>query len=296
MVLMEIKLPKSIYILWLRLAWIMRIRFRIKTYGIGWTATKVSKAFNFKFYGATFRFIPTAARSYCLLPAGIANEPETHIFLSRILAYAPKGGVTFIDIGASIGEFAIPMAHHVNVERVIAYEPHPSTATALLASADLVPRNNIEVIVKGVGEKNGFATFDLNEVAPTGAGLRQSDDDKSLAQIQLCTLDESTAVLPGTPLLILIDIEGGELKALRGGQKLIDREKPLIIIEYNDTSRRFFQLTHVQDLLGDSYKIYRLRSEDGYLDNDLTSTWNVVAIPQQGVWQNLNRQPELFLK
>lgn len=286
-------LPISIYLTYLRLAWFMRKHFGVETYGLGWTAAKVGQAFSFQFNGMPFRFVPKAARSYCLLPAGIPNEPETHQFLSRVLACV-GGGVTFIDIGASIGEFAISMAHNGKVDRVIAFEPHPVTADALRASAEFVPRGNIEVIEKGVGATTGFATFDLNEIAPTGAGLRPSDANKPFARIPLCTLDETIAVSSSAPLIVLIDIEGGELDALRGGQKLIAREKPLIIFEYNATTRRFFQLPHAADLLGDDYKIYRIRSEDGRLDNDLTTTWNVVALPQQGPWQHLNQLQGLF--
>ena len=287
------KLPITIYLYWLRLAWFIRKHFGTKTYGLGWSAARVGAAFSFQFNGLPFLFLPRAARSYCLLPAGIPNEPETHKFLSRVLARS-GGGVTFIDIGASIGEFAITMAHHDRVHRVIAFEPHPATADALRASANLCHRANIDVIEKGVGATTGFATFNLNDIAPTGAGLRSSDANKPLAQIPLCTLDETIAVSPCSPLIVLIDIEGGELDALRGGQNLIARGKPLIIFEYNATTRKFFQISRAQELLGDGYTIYRLRSEDGLLDNDLTSTWNVVALPHQCSWQHLKQQKELF--
>lgn len=128
--------PPGVYISYLRLIWWARRRFGIKAYGIGWMASKVSRDFHFIFKGVPFIFSTLAARSYCLLPAGIANEPETHAFLDKALSFVP--GVVFIDIGASIGEFAIPMAHDVRVKKVLAFEPHPASNTALRVSAHLV--------------------------------------------------------------------------------------------------------------------------------------------------------------
>ncbi|MBK7042802.1 MAG: hypothetical protein IPH50_03300 [Rhodanobacteraceae bacterium] len=70
---------------WLQFIWFLRKRCGIRAYGIGFMAARVKLPFDFLFRGARFCFYPPAARSYCLLPAGIANEPETHKFLARVL-------------------------------------------------------------------------------------------------------------------------------------------------------------------------------------------------------------------
>jgi FkbM family methyltransferase len=287
-------LQKNIYIAWLQLTSFLRKRFGIKTYGIGWTAAKVDQEFLFEFNGVPFKFLPKAARSYCLLPAGIPNEPETHKFLTRVLD--TKRDVILIDVGASVGEFAIPMAHDPRVARVFAFEPHPATADALRASSVWVPAGKIQVIQKGVAAKAGFAHFDLNERAPTGAGLRDSDDNSRNWRIELCSLDDILMqCFDGHELVVLIDIEGGELDALRGGMKLISRYHPLIIFEYNATTRRYFHLDEAEDLLGEAYSIHRLRSVDGRLDSDLSDTWNVVALPRKGTWAQLRELPDLIV-
>lgn len=157
-------------------------------------------------------------------------------------------------------------------------------------------RAAVEVIEMGVGKKAGYATFDLNANAPTGAGVRAVDEGNNQAKISLCTLDEAIEVGADTPVLILIDIEGGELDALRGAANLIARQQPLIIFEYNETTRRYFELSQVRGLLGACYKLYRLRSEDGLLYEDLSLTWNVVALPQGGAWKSLNQHPGLIVQ
>ena len=89
----------------------------------------------------------------------------------------------------------------------------------------------------------------------------------------------------------LIDIEGGELNALRGALSLIAMHQPLIVFEYNMVTRKYFKLSEVAELLGEGYCLYRLRSEDGGLDFDLSSAWNVIALPLQGPWRFLSHHP-----
>lgn len=188
------------------------------------------------------------------------------------------------------------MTHDDRIAKVIGFEPHPMTAEALRASAELAPAGKVEVIEKGVGAKASFAGFDLRALSPTSAGLSVAAGHEDSAEIPVCTLDETIQLATDTPLILLIDIEGGELDALRGGKSLIARLKPLIIFEYNATTRRHFALSEAGDFLGADYELFRLRSEDGCLDRDLSDTWNVVALPKEGHWRHLRQQQGLILK
>lgn len=299
------KLSSNIYILYLRAIWFLRRTLGIKTYGIGWIATKVTKSFTFIFRGASFRFLPSAAKSYCLLPAGIPNEPETHQFLEHALSSQVGQKNLFIDVDTSIGEFVIPMSLDPRVARVVAFEPHPASAEALRVSMHL---NNggsskgvatpvsLEVIEMAVGAESGFASSELNSDSPTAAGLNIAESATREFTVPVCTLDEKVHITDNTPVLILIDIEGGEVNALHGSRTLVASQHPLIILEYNALTRNYFDLSEVRDLLGKDYKLYRLRSQDGRLDQDLSDTWNVVALPQVGAWTALTRQPELLVQ
>jgi FkbM family methyltransferase len=240
-----------------------------------------------------FVFIPSAARSYCLLPAGIPNEPETHQFLARVLA--GRTSVVFIDVGASIGEFAIPMAHDSRISKVVAYEPHPKSHNALVESAKFIASGKIEIIRKGVADSCGSASFNLRSAAPTTAGFCHSNSSMSAESIEICTLDDSLKYETGQPFILLIDVEGGELNALRGGVKFIHSTQPLIVFEYNAITRQHFDLSDAMKVLGPSYTTFRMRSEDGRLDSNLSDTWNVAAIPNAGPWENLSALKDLFL-
>lgn len=86
--------------------------------------------------------------------------------------------------------------------------------------------------------------------------------------------------------IILIDVEGAEPLVLRGGASFIKRNNPLIIFEYNQTSKKYFHLNDIQEILGKSYSIYRLKN-DGDLDQDFSNSWNCVAIPEDSVFEDI---------
>jgi FkbM family methyltransferase len=282
-----------VYLVYLKVIWFLRRHLGIKAWGLGFVASKIGCEFDFQFRGVPFRFMPYAARSYCLLPAGIANEPETHLFLGRVLA--GRSDVVFVDVGASIGEFAITMAHDIRVSKVMAFEPHPESNRALNVSAQKMPTGKLEIIRKGVASTAGTAVFELSTQAPMAAGLRSLDATADGgAAIELCTLDDTVDFEAGRSVIVLIDIEGGELDALKGGLAFIRRSKPLIVFEYNGTTRKHFRLDEAASLLGDEYHLFRMRSEDGLLDSDFSNTWNVAALPKSGPWRDLQQVRELF--
>jgi FkbM family methyltransferase len=264
--------------------------FNIKVRGIGVASDWIRTEFDFKYQTSAFKFIPNASRSYGLLPAGIANESETHVFLKSILDLS-KGPIAFVDVGASIGEFAITMADDQRVEKVYAFEPHPKTFQALSASARRLG-HKIELFETAVGEINGELDFSASETSPTGAGL-SIDHSAPHVRVPVCKIDDKLKSIADLPTIILMDIEGGELSAMRGGVGFIAARQPLIIFEYNLTSKKSFSLDQIRPLLA-GYKFFRLQSRTGKLDSNLDDTWNIVAIPSNGTWSNLQECRNLF--
>jgi len=282
----------NIYFLYLYFILFIRKIFGIKAYGLGWVASKINHKFSFAFNGAHFEFVPTAARSYGFLPLGFPNEPETHLFLERILD--GKSDVLFIDVGASVGEFVIPMSHDSRISKILAFEPNSLSREALMESAKYSPAGKIEIIGMGVSSKKGFANFDTSENAPMTSRICSKDSISQGIQIEICTLDGVVKLNLGQPVLILIDIEGGELNALVGGIELIRKSLPLLIFEYNNVTRQVFLLSEAIELLGPSYAFFRLRSNDGVLDTNFSLTWNIVALPLEGPWAEIRGVKGLF--
>jgi FkbM family methyltransferase len=280
------------YVNYLHLMNFLRHRFGVKPFGLGWTASRVDSEFDFMFRGVPFRFLPSASRSYCGLPAGIPNEPETHAFLATILD--KQSDVLFIDVGASIGEFAVTMAHDSHVARVVAFEPQPETAHALEQSATRAPPGKLAIVRKAAGSYSGVVKFNKSPNAPTAARIVANDCGPSSINIDLCTLDHEIQFERIQPAILLIDVEGNELEVIKGGLKLIQGLNPVIIMEYNGVSKKRFHIGEVATVLRDHYTFYRLRSDDATLDLDVENAWNVVALPSSGPFQHLLSVPGLF--
>lgn len=141
-----------------------------------------------------------------------------------------KRGDCFVDVGANIGLMSIEASMAVgNDGKVYSFEPHPETSKILRFNIDLNVINNIEVIQKGVGSKNGEAKiYDRWDVNRGGASLISSDSDQDSYDIQIVKLDE---VLQNTSVdMMKIDIEGYELEALKGAEGIISSEKPPVLI------------------------------------------------------------------
>jgi FkbM family methyltransferase len=256
-----------------------------------WLRIILNLNFHFFFKDCEFKFVPIAGRSYGLLPAGLPNEPETHIFLNSILSIFRQKPVIFVDIGASIGEFVITMANDKRVAKVYAFEPHPKSFMALSASASEL-KGKIELFEAAVGEKKGELLFSTSDKSPTAAGFGSVHKESAIS-VSVCRIDETLDAIEDFPTIVLIDIEGGELSAIRGGLSFIGSRQPLIIFEYNMVSRNFFTLEQMQESLKD-YNFFRLQSFTGKLDQNLVDTWNIVAIPDNGYWSELRGHKHLF--
>jgi len=174
------------------------------------------------------------------------TEPELDL-----VPYAVCGGDTALDIGANYGMYSYYLSRHVGrTGRVYAFEPVPFTFDALrLVSRILRFPQNVDLVPKGCSDHTGKITFTvpIQESGAQASGLayiRGRDDDRAGKETQvrwgstkevtgeIIALDE---FLPPVSNLSLIkcDIEGSELLAFRGAEKLITQHLPTVICEIN---------------------------------------------------------------
>ena len=252
---------------------IMKMRFGIQMRGLGFALRNIRKEYVFHVHGLKFWFNPLCAAAYCVLPGGYWNEPETHFFLDKILERV-TGDVFFVDVGASVGEMVIPMATNKKVRRVTAFEPHIQCALALEKSAQINNFTNVSIVPCVVSEKSGVIGFTSSLHNPTAASVSSKSESP---RVPCVTVDEIIVPDKNLSTIILIDVEGQEPSVMRGAAQLIKKVLPLIIFEYNNTSKKYFSLEEISLILPNSYQFYRLRN-DGLLDDDLSNSWNCVAV------------------
>ncbi len=142
-----------------------------------------------------------------------------------------KAGDTILDVGANRGMFALCASHAAGPSgRVICFEPNPAVAQQIALS---VQRNGIANIdIRGYGLSDADETLSLSiPQINSGEASFAVDDYAGSAHVaaQVKIGDEVVAGLH--PILIKIDVEGFEERALRGLRRSIAQAKPLIITE-----------------------------------------------------------------
>lgn len=161
------------------------------------------------------------------------HEFREFLFLHRYL----KKDMVFVDIGANQGEYALFAAKRLVNGTVVAFEPLPSILKVLRKNIHLNQYKNILVVEKGLSDKEQSIT--IHEVDDVHEGLATiflgDRVSKESYEIQLVRLDDVFEKTGLTKIdFIKIDIEGAELSALKGSAELINRHKPVVMVEINE--------------------------------------------------------------
>lgn len=166
----------------------------------------------------------------------VYSRYEPHM-AQAIRRYLPRGGV-FWDVGANIGQLSLFASKIVGPEGfVIAFEPSPDVLAVLHRNTD--DYSNITVRHFGIGAFDGEAQFSAQGlssassfVADVTAINRSFLPKEPITQVpaQMRRLDTILESHPA-PTLIKIDIEGFELEALKGADRVLGLAKPSLLIE-----------------------------------------------------------------
>jgi FkbM family methyltransferase len=155
-------------------------------------------------------------------------------FLKRRGFYSGCG----INIGANIGSVLLPLA--MKMPFVIGFEPDPTNFKLLNASVTHNCMQNVHLINKAVSDFNGQSTFYRH---PSNSGEHTLFNEyygtnKSLLteiQIDVITIDSFLSELELNVTLIAMDVQGCELKILRGLSPYLERStiRPAILMEFS---------------------------------------------------------------
>ena len=164
-------------------------------------------------------------------------EPTTTELIRRVLA----PGMVAVDVGANIGWLTLTMADAVQSSGMVwAFEPSDWTFARLKKNIELNTFENITAVRAAVGESDGSVEIML----PCGYRLDGSDT-ATKQHVDLVSLD---TLLQGRTIdLLKIDTDGSELEVILGARNLIQRSRPVIILEViartpNDKLQRLAKL------------------------------------------------------
>jgi FkbM family methyltransferase len=160
--------------------------------------------------------------------AGVGRDD---VRLDRVVRAAlPPDGV-FVDVGANVGIHALAAARHLAAGggAVLAFEPHPANYAALVRNIALNGWRHVSAENLGLAEAPAVLT---GTAAAEGGNWSLASRGTYQFEVRLVRLDDYLADHPLPRLDVLkIDVEGAEVRVLRGARRALERFRPLIIFE-----------------------------------------------------------------
>lgn len=146
-----------------------------------------------------------------------------------------------IDVGVNIGAVLLNFARLSPEGLIIGFEPDTKNFQKAQRNLQLNRLNNVKIIQKGLGaEKETAKLFKVNEDNEgmnriLGDSEHHLEEDFSFSEIEIIKLDDFVAENSLERIdLVKIDVEGYELKVLRGAEQSLKKYLPILFIELDD--------------------------------------------------------------
>jgi FkbM family methyltransferase len=183
--------------------------------------------------GLSFAVDPDALRE---APNVILSQGCYEPFELSLISRLTRGAEVVFDIGANIGWYSLHVAQQEPQARVYAFEPVPTTHQRLLTNlARNVAGARVTPVRDGLTDAPG--AFDMFVPATSGspaASLSELHPGEGSRRVscRFTTLDDFVEANGVARLDCLkCDVEGAELRVLKGGLTSLERFRPAIVIE-----------------------------------------------------------------
>jgi FkbM family methyltransferase len=177
-------------------------------------------------------------RIYRALPRGT----DFIVDVKRIAGFGDAATLNIFDVGANIGQSAIPFAKAFKRSNLYCFEPGTQAYAEL---HEKIPTyRNIQIFQTAVGSKKGTVQLQLDLVSTRNHIVSAIDTSKTAEVVNITTLDEFCGEFSIDRIDILkIDTEGHDFEVLKGATKLLSDGKVGII--YAEVGLHSTNDTHV---------------------------------------------------
>jgi FkbM family methyltransferase len=217
-----------------------------------------------------------------LIAAPTHQEDSIRRTFTALLAALPNSdGGTFWDIGANIGLYSWCCAEARPDFHIVSFEPDARNLECLRKTSAAWNLPEHEIVPRAVAENVGRTTFFTDEISratgtlePAAAAFNTTHYGAVPRGVEVETVSVDHLIAQGSPppLIVKIDVEGAELRVLRGGRRLFAEHRPILLLE----------------MFGDRAQTFALLEEFGYrcFDSDRKTfvtpeTVNVVAFNRE---------------
>lgn len=172
-------------------------------------------------YGVWFAYVPGFGLRHLEM-----NGTNDRVQIQFILNNIPEDAV-FFDIGASYGYYSMTIAKEKPGATVHAFEPSRRSQEYFLLNLWKNLLNNVYLVPSAVGNNNGIVSG-VGSIDDFGVSYIRPFNKDNYYKLEAITLDTYVAQKEIDSLnYIKIDIEGGELLAIRGAVQSIQRFRPI---------------------------------------------------------------------
>jgi FkbM family methyltransferase len=160
----------------------------------------------------------------------VTDEPEYQILHNFI-----THGDWVIDIGANVGHYTKRFSDLAGPHgRVIAFEPVPTTFSLLSANVQLFTYSNVSLINTAISDKTDLVGIFLPKFSTGLTNYYEAQISSALDNsLSVLAISLDTLCIDKRVALIKVDVEGHELKVLKGMLKFLEKHRPVLIIETN---------------------------------------------------------------
>jgi FkbM family methyltransferase len=158
---------------------------------------------------------------------------------AKVMARCLQADSVCIDVGCHTGSVLREMLRHAPRGHHHAFEPLPHLARRLAATYG----RSVTVHEMALSDEAGIASFQhvVGRPAFSGFLLRGEVRGEQATQMNVHTarLDDVAASLPRVDL-VKVDVEGAELRVLRGARETLARHRPVVIFEHGLTAAAMY--------------------------------------------------------
>ena len=152
-----------------------------------------------------------------------------------------RSGDTFYDVGANIGCMSLDMAVLFRDEvTCVAIEPQPLLAEAIRKSVARSALRSVRVVEAMVGSTDGEGELFLSSHCIHASQIGRKGWRSKIRRRTVCIDTLAVAEMGiSPPSVIKMDIEGGELQALKGARETLIEYHPVVVLECDDNMGRW---------------------------------------------------------
>ena len=162
-------------------------------------------------------------RAACFSPESVGTLANDQLAALLVVSICRPGHV-FVDVGAHIGSIIASAQRRSRPSKILAVEAIPERAASLRRRFP-----EVEIVQCAVGESEGAdVAFFVNQAQSGYSSLARGEGLREI-KVPLRTLD--TVLAENDVDVIKIDIEGGELGALRGAVNVLTKHRPTVMFE-----------------------------------------------------------------